>query len=123
MTPRTSILIGAVLGATGVAAGAFGAHELKSILTPDLLATYETAVRYQLIHALAMVLTGLLAAQRPSRAAQVAAWAYLAGVLLFSGCLYVWVLIGWKPLALVVPAGGTAFILGWMALAAAALRP
>ncbi len=122
MTPRLAILLGGLIGASGVAAGAFGAHGLESVLSPRQLDSFEVAVRYQLLHALAIVLVAVLLELRPSRAAHVAAWLFLAGVALFSGGIYAWLFSGWKPLVHVVPVGGTAFIAGWLALALAGWR-
>jgi uncharacterized membrane protein YgdD (TMEM256/DUF423 family) len=120
-TGRTWIAMGAALAGLGVVAGAFGAHGLEGRLTTEQLETFETAVRYQMYHALALVLTGLLA-QRGSRAVALAGGLFLAGIALFSGCLYAWVFTCTKTFALIVPLGGVAFILGWFALALAALR-
>jgi uncharacterized membrane protein YgdD (TMEM256/DUF423 family) len=122
MNPSTVLVCGAVLGALAVAAGAFGAHGLEGRLEADQLVTFDKAVRYQMYHALALVLVGLLALHRPSPATTVAAVAFLVGIVLFSGGLYGWVLAGIGPLVHVVPVGGTAFIVGWVALAAAAWK-
>jgi uncharacterized membrane protein YgdD (TMEM256/DUF423 family) len=119
MSPRICILIGALLGATGVAAGALGAHALQTRWPAEHLGTYEVAVRYQLWHALALVLVGLLLAVRPSLAAQVAAWAFVVGILLFSGGLYGWLFTQFRPLVHLVPLGGVTFLVGWLALARA----
>jgi uncharacterized membrane protein YgdD (TMEM256/DUF423 family) len=105
----------------GVAAGAFGAHVLEGRLSAELLETYEKAVRYQLVHAVAQVLTGLLAARVPGAAIQVAGGAFLTGIILFSGCLYGWIFTQYRPLVHLVPLGGTAMIVGWIALALAGL--
>lgn len=103
----------------GVAAGALGAHALEVRLSTEQLETYQVAVRYQLFHAVALVLTGVLLAQYPSNAGRIAAWAFLIGILLFSGCLYGWLFSQWRPLVHVVPIGGIALIVGWIALAIA----
>lgn len=119
MGPRACIVLGGLLGAVGVAAGALGAHALETRLAAEQLATYEVAVRYQIFHALALTLAGVLLAAHPSAAAQVAAWAWLVGILLFSGCIYGWLFTQWKPLVHLVPVGGVSFIVGWIALAVA----
>lgn len=127
------IAIGAVLGAIGVGLGAFGAHGLESRLAglgytgDDLarrLANHETAVRYQMWHALAIVLVGLALAQRPTAWWHASASAFLAGILLFSGLLYVLVVAGpsWRWLGAVVPIGGLSLIAGWVLLATGTLR-
>jgi uncharacterized membrane protein YgdD (TMEM256/DUF423 family) len=105
------------VGAVGVAAGALGAHALKARLPAEQLVTYDVAVRYQLVHALALVLAGLVLAACPSTAGRIAAWSWLVGILLFSGCLYGWIFTHWRPLVLLVPVGGVAFVVGWIALA------
>jgi uncharacterized membrane protein YgdD (TMEM256/DUF423 family) len=133
MNSNRWIATGALLGAIGVTVGAFGAHGLREVLeslafSGDELAkrlgNYETAVRYQMYHALAIALVGVAYQQRPNKAWQFAAWAFLIGILLFSGLLYVLVFAGpaWNWLGAVVPIGGAAYIVGWICLAIAALR-
>jgi uncharacterized membrane protein YgdD (TMEM256/DUF423 family) len=110
-----------------VAAGAFGAHALKSVLTPDLLAVWHTAVQYQAWHALALLAVGLLMAKDPSgrrgRGLRAAAWLFAIGIVLFSGSQYLLALSGQRWLGAVTPLGGIAFLAGWLVLAWAALRP
>ena len=115
------IVVGALLGAMGVAFGAFGAHGLRSRVAPDLLAVFETGVRYHLIHALALVGVGFAAMRWSGPWLSAAGWLFLAGVIVFSGSLYVLVLTGARWLGAVTPLGGVSFILGWLALAVAAL--
>jgi uncharacterized membrane protein YgdD (TMEM256/DUF423 family) len=86
------------------------------------LEVWDVAVRYQLIHALALVLTGLLAQRSPNRWLALAGWCYLVGMLVFSGLLYALVLSGVKVLGAIVPIGGVAMILGWVALAVGGFR-
>lgn len=114
---RRLIVIGCLCAALGVAAGAFGAHMLKSLLDPPMLAVYETAARYQMYHAFGIVLSGF--AVHISRDARVAAagWMFLAGILLFSGSLYGVALFGVRRLGALTPLGGVAFIAGWLFLA------
>ncbi len=114
--------VGAVLGAVGVGAGAFGAHALRTRLAPEMLAVFETGVRYHLMHALALLAVGWAAARWPGPAVTAAGWLFVAGILLFSGSLYALALTGVRTLGLVTPAGGVAFILGWIALVWAAWR-
>ncbi|MBL9004778.1 MAG: DUF423 domain-containing protein [Myxococcales bacterium] len=116
------IVLGAISGFVAVAAGAFGAHGLKARLAPDLLAVFETGSRYQLIHALALVLVGVLALRltpeaRASGVLGVAGWLFAAGTLLFSGSLYLLALSGQRVLGAVTPLGGLCFLAGWLALA------
>ena len=111
--------IGAILGAVAVGAGAFGAHALRGRLDDRLFAVWTTAASYNLVHALALVVTALVLAHRPRRAARVAGHAFLAGIVLFSGSLYALALTDTSWLGAVTPLGGVAFLLGWVALAVA----
>lgn len=121
---KSSLVLGvaAVAGFTGVAAGAFGAHAVKDSLTPDRLAVFETAARYHLIHAVALVGAAWLADRRPSRAASTVAVAWTLGILIFSGSLYALALTGMTWLGAITPLGGLAFLVGWGALFVAARR-
>ena len=116
-----AVFVGAVSGFVAVALGAFGAHGLKGRLTPEALQTFEVGVRYQLIHALALLLVGLLAARGPTTALTVAGWCFLSGTLLFSGSLYGLSLTGIRAFGPITPIGGVAFLAGWAALAKSAL--
>lgn len=115
-------ILGALFGGLGVAAGAFGAHALRARLDARMLEVFETAVRYQMFHALALFAAAWLWQQTHATAAQVAGWAFLVGILLFSGSLYALALTGMRGLGAITPIGGVAFIVGWAALAMAALR-
>lgn len=115
---RSWIVLGGLFGGLAVITGAFGAHGLEKVLTADQLETYEVAVRYQMYHALALVLVGLLA-QRSSRLLSLAGSMFVLGILLFSGLLYALVFTGLTKLGMIVPLGGLAFIAGWILLAAA----
>jgi uncharacterized membrane protein YgdD (TMEM256/DUF423 family) len=108
--------VGAVLAALAVTAGAFGAHALRARLSPAYLATFETAARYQMYHALALIAVGLLAERGITRGSM-AGWLFLAGIVLFSGSLYLLTLSGLRWMGAVTPVGGVAFIAGWVALA------
>jgi uncharacterized membrane protein YgdD (TMEM256/DUF423 family) len=101
---------GAVLGFLGVAAGAFGAHALQGRLAPDLLAVWETAARYQLMHAVVLVFTGWIGARLAGRL-------FTAGIVIFSGSLYMLALTGTRWLGAVTPLGGLCLLAGWLALA------
>jgi len=107
--------IGGVLAFLAVALGAFGAHGLEGRLSLEELATYETAVRYQMYHALALVLLALASAAVPGFRSRLAGWAFTVGILVFSGSLYVLVLTGHRWLGAVTPLGGVAFLVGWIA--------
>lgn len=113
---------GAIAAAVGVALGAFGAHGLKGRVDAQLLAAFETGVRYHLVHALALLAVGLAAPRWPSAALQASGWLFLTGIVLFGGSLYVMTLTGWRWLGAITPLGGVSFILGWVALALAALK-
>ncbi len=128
---RRILIVAASLGALGVILGAFGAHGLQTAvkewgLDPaeqtKRLETWDVAVRYQMYHALAMLAVGLLAVRKPAPGLAVAAISFTAGVFVFSGCLYALVLSGIKILGAIVPLGGVAMIVGWVALAIAAWR-
>ena len=120
---RTFLLIGAVAGFTGVTLGAFGAHALRGRLSPEMLVVFETGVRYQMYHALAILATGLIAARMGGWLIVAAGWLFTAGIVLFSGSLYLMAFTGVTLLGAITPIGGVAFLLGWacLALAAAAI--
>jgi uncharacterized membrane protein YgdD (TMEM256/DUF423 family) len=135
VTTRKSswLAVAALLAAAGVALGAFGAHGLSEALAnmgyeadelARRLANYETAVRYQMYHAIALAIVGLLHRERPRRTWHFAAAAFLLGILLFSGLLYVLVFTGpnFRWLGAVVPLGGVSLIIGWLALAVGACK-
>ena len=107
MTPF--LRLGAASALIAVAAGAFGAHALRARLEPDMLAVFETAARYQMYHALALCIVGLLA----GRTARAAGWLFVSGTVVFSGSLYLMALTGERWLGAVTPVGGAAFIAGW----------
>ena len=115
-------MIAGVLGFLAVALGAFGAHALKARLEPGQLVVFETGVRYQMYHALALLAVAMLADRRPCGALNAAGSLFLAGVLLFSGSLYLLSTQGWRWLGPVTPLGGVCFLAGWIALAIAAAR-
>jgi len=119
---RRFLVAAAVSALVAVAAGAFAAHGLKQRLGADLLAVFETGVRYHMYHALALGLVAWAAERRPGRAALAAGWLFLGGTLLFSGSLYLLALTGQRWLGAVTPFGGVAFLGGWLALALAAAR-
>jgi uncharacterized membrane protein YgdD (TMEM256/DUF423 family) len=119
---RAFFCIGGVLGALGVAAGAFGAHGLKAQLSPEMFAVFETGVRYHLIHALALLAVAWAATRWSSPAVHAAGWLFVVGVLLFSGSLYALSLTGIRGLGAITPIGGVALIVGWLLLAWGAWR-
>jgi len=115
--------LGSLSGALAVALGAFGAHGLAGRLSPDLLATFETGVRYEMYHALALIAVAWAVTRWPgSGLPPVAGWLFVAGTVLFSFSLYALALTGMRWLGAITPLGGVAFIAGWLCLALAALR-
>jgi len=118
---RTFLLVGALAGFTGVALGAFGAHGLRARLSPDMLAVFETGVRYHLIHALAVLAVASVLAHGGGWLFATAGWCFAAGIVLFSGSLYVLALTGITTFGMVTPIGGLFFLAGWACLAVAAL--
>ncbi|MCX8115624.1 MAG: DUF423 domain-containing protein [Burkholderiaceae bacterium] len=119
---RLFFVLGALSAFVGVAAGAFGAHALKSSLTPELLAVFEVGVRYQLIHALALLAAGWACTRWPGRLARAGGWCFAAGTVLFSGSLYLLALTGVRGWGAATPFGGVLFLAGWLLLARAAWR-
>jgi uncharacterized membrane protein YgdD (TMEM256/DUF423 family) len=117
------IAIGACIGAVAVILGAFGAHALKAILSPEHLITFETGVRYQFYHAFALLLVGILYKEFPNKLLLWAGNLFITGIILFSGSLYVLTTMPtMKWVGPVTPLGGLCFITGWILLAAACIR-
>ena len=114
--------VGALMLALAVGAGAFGAHGLKAMLTPEMLAIWETAARYHAYHGLGLLAVGYAADRGLGRSARLAGALLLAGIALFSGSLYGYALTGTRALAMVTPLGGLCFIAGWVALGVGAWR-
>lgn len=117
----------ALLGAFSVALGAFAAHGLKQILPAELLQTFETAVRYQFYHVFALLATGMLYAVFPEPFIKWAGIFFIAGIVLFSGSLYLLCYVKYAALPIhwigaITPFGGASFIAGWMLLFAAIAR-
>jgi uncharacterized membrane protein YgdD (TMEM256/DUF423 family) len=122
-TAKLFLGMGALLAALGVLLGAFGAHGLKERLSADMLAVFETGVRYHLVHALGLAAVGLAGFHLGASAwLRGAGWVMLAGLVIFPGTLYALALGGPRWLGAVTPVGGTAFIVAWVLLAVAAFR-
>lgn len=121
MTARLLLQFAALFGGLGVAIGAFGAHALHDTLVKaGRLETFETAVRYQFYHALALAIIGVLWAARPElRSLGTTGWLWAGGILLFSGSLYTLCFTGITKLGAVAPLGGLLFLAGWLSLALA----
>lgn len=116
------LLVGSLFGVTGVALGAMGAHVLRGQLSYDQLASFQTGVNYQLLHALLLVALAVYINQDTGKLLR---WAWLtvtAGVLCFSGSIYALVLLGWRWLGPVTPIGGVLMIAGWALLGVHAIR-
>jgi len=119
---RIFFTFGALSGLVAVAAGAFGAHALRDRLSADMLATFETGARYQMYHALALLLVAWAITRWPGPLTTTAGWLFVIGTLIFSGSLYLLSLTGLRWLGAITPLGGVAFIGGWLLLAVAAWR-
>ena len=114
----TFALAGSLSAFLAVAAGAFGAHALRARLAPDLLAAFETGARYQMYHALALLVLAWAVTRWPGTPVRAAGWLFIGGTVLFSGSLYLLALTGTRWLGAVTPLGGLLFLSGWLALAA-----
>lgn len=119
---RIFFAIGSTLALLGVAAGAFGAHGLRGRVSAELLEVFETAARYHVYHALGLLAVAYAASRWPGPATTAAGWLFLAGIVLFSGSLYLMTFTGLRWLGAITPLGGAAFLAGWAALAWAAVR-
>lgn len=117
------LLLGALSALTGVGLGAFGAHGLKAILSPELLAVYQTGVTYQMWHALGLIVIALLHQQAAgSSLLRWAGWLMFLGILLFSGSLYLLALLNQKWLGMITPIGGVSFLTAWSLIAVFAAK-
>ena len=114
---RTFLLLGSVAGALAVAVGAFGAHALRDRVGEDMLNTFEIGARYHMYHALALLAVAWVASRWPGPAVSMAGWLFVAGIVLFSGSLYLLALTGQRWLGAVTPLGGLCFLGGWLLLA------
>lgn len=110
------MVIGAACAFLSVAAGAFGAHALKTVLDPGRLAVYETAAKYQMYHALALVVLGWQMQETPDAGLRLAGWLFSLGIVLFSGSLYVVAMLDIHSAGAITPLGGLAFLGGWATL-------
>jgi uncharacterized membrane protein YgdD (TMEM256/DUF423 family) len=123
VTLKIAFLFAAIAGTLGVALGAFGAHGLRGSIEPRLMETFQTAVQYQLIHALALLLVALtMGWLGQSLSFEISAYAFMAGIILFSGSLYGLVLTDMRWLGPVTPLGGLCLIVGWLALLVGGFR-
>lgn len=116
------LLFGIINGFIAVALGAFGAHGLEGRVTENALKTWDKAVLYQMFHTMALLVTGLLLAKFTSGGAIWAGWMFFAGIVLFSGSLYIYSLTAIKTFAMITPIGGLAFLIGWILLGIAVIK-
>jgi uncharacterized membrane protein YgdD (TMEM256/DUF423 family) len=114
---RTFLLLGSIAGALAVAVGAFGAHALRGRVGEEMLNTFEIGARYQMYHALALLAVAWVSSRWPGPAVSTAGWLFVAGIVLFSGSLYLLALTGQRWLGAVTPLGGLCFLGGWILLA------
>lgn len=115
MIKSVFLLLGALSALTGVGMGAFGAHGLKAVISPEMLAVYQTGVTYQMWHALGLIGVALICRQAPnSKLLHWAGWLMFAGILLFSGSLYALALLNHRWLGMITPFGGVCFITAWL---------
>lgn len=119
---RIFVILGALSAAIGVGAGAFGAHALRARLEPRMLEVFETGARYQMYHAVALVLVGWAASRWPGSLTTASGWLMVAGTVFFSGSLYAMALTDIRALGAITPLGGVCFIAGWLCLTVAAIR-
>lgn len=116
------VLLGSLFGFLAVASGAFGAHAMADRLSPRMLEVWETAAQYQMYHALALFGAAWLYYQTQETTALVAGWSFTAGILVFSGSLYLMALTGVRGLGAITPVGGVAMMVGWFCCLLAALH-
>jgi uncharacterized membrane protein YgdD (TMEM256/DUF423 family) len=118
---KTFLLLGALAAFLAVAIGAFGAHGLRGRLSPEMMAVFQTGVQYHMYHALAIVLVGGIMGHMSGWLIQTAGWCFVAGILVFSGSLYLLAVTGITTLGAITPIGGLLFLAGWACLAFAAI--
>ncbi len=120
--------MGALFAGLGVVLGAFGAHALKQVLSPEQLVSFETGVRYQMYHSFALLAGGIIYNYIPSKQIRLASIFFIIGVLLFSGSLYAMTLlkmngeVGLGGIGIITPIGGVFFVLGWLMLVIGIIR-
>jgi uncharacterized membrane protein YgdD (TMEM256/DUF423 family) len=119
MKNQSILILGTVFMALGVLLGAFGAHALKNILVPEMLAVYKTGVEYQFYHALGLLLIGVIGFQVKSKYLPWSGILISIGIILFSGSLYILSISGIKAIGAITPIGGLSFVAGWIFLAVA----
>ncbi len=113
---RLILTIAAISGLSAVILGAFGAHALKGIISPEMLETYKTGIQYHFYHTFALATVGILMNFTPSKALKWSAYLFMTGLVLFSGSLYIMAISGIKALGVITPIGGTSWIAAWILL-------
>lgn len=113
---KSILTIAAISGLLAVVLGAFGAHALKKMISPEMLEVYKTGVQYQFYHTFALLAVGVLMHFNTSKALQWSGYLFVVGILLFSGSLYVMTITGIKTLGIITPFGGTVWIAAWFLL-------
>ena len=113
---RLFLTVAAISGALAVLLGAFGAHLLKQILSPEMLEVFKTGVQYQFYHTFALLGVGMLMNSKPSKTLEWSGYLFMGGILIFSGFLYLLAITGIKPLGMIVPIGGVMFVAGWICM-------
>lgn len=119
---RLFLTAGAISGALAVLLGAFGAHLLKQMISPDMLEIYQTGIHYQFYHTFALLCVGILMNFNPSKTLRWSGYLFIAGTIIFSGFLYVLALTGVKALGMIVPIGGLTLVVAWILLLVHILR-
>ena len=110
------LVLSAISGALAVLLGAFGAHLLKQMITPEMLEVYKTGVQYQFYHTFALLAVGILGSQHPTRILKWSGYLFIAGTAIFSGFLYLLAITGIKALGMIVPIGGLLLVAAWICL-------
>lgn len=110
------VTLGSFSALTGVGMGAFGAHGLKAVISPEMMAIYQTAVNYQMWHALGLLAIGIIHQQMPDRMISWAGWFMFTGIVIFSGSLYLFAILNLPWLGMITPFGGACFLLAWLLL-------
>jgi uncharacterized membrane protein YgdD (TMEM256/DUF423 family) len=118
---KNFLLLGAVAAFLAVALGAFGAHGLRGRLSPEMMAVFQTGVQYHMAHALALILVSVIMGRMDGRLIHIAGWCFAAGIVFFSGSLYLLAITGVTILGAITPIGGLLFLAGWACLAFAAI--
>ena len=113
---RLFLTAGAISGALAVLLGAFGAHLLQQMISPEMLAIYKTGNQYQFYHTFALIFTGILMHFKPTKTLEWSGYLFMAGITIFSGFLYLLAITGNKALGMIVPIGGLTLVAAWIFL-------